>query len=85
MYKILIAYLIEEETHADIDKDIFDVLLNPPDLSFWQTAVLSAEEEEQVLHETLAYLLTWMLMFDHFTDIVSWMHNAFGPITKFSV
>ncbi|KAI7889142.1 uncharacterized protein EV154DRAFT_515547 [Mucor mucedo] len=55
----------EEETRADIDKDVFDVLLNPPDLSNWQSTGL----EEQALHEILGYLLTWMLMFDHFTDI----------------
>ncbi|KAI9346637.1 hypothetical protein BD770DRAFT_475389 [Pilaira anomala] len=55
----------EEKTEADIEKDIFDVLLNPPDLSNWQSTGL----EEQALHEILGYLLTWMLMFDHFTDI----------------
>jgi hypothetical protein len=46
---------------------VFGVLLNPPDMSNWQSAGL----EEQALHEILGYLLTWMLMFDHFTDIVS--------------
>lgn len=60
-------FILEEKTEADIEKDIFDVLLNPPDLSNWQSTGL----EEQALHEILGYLLTWMLMFDHFTDIVS--------------
>lgn len=60
--------LLEEEVHADIDKDVFDVLLNPPDLSSWQSTGL----EEQALHEIFGYLLTWMLLFDHFTDIVSY-------------
>ncbi|KAI8061201.1 hypothetical protein BDF21DRAFT_369504 [Thamnidium elegans] len=55
----------EEKTEADIENDIFSVLLNPPDLSNWQSTGL----EEQALHEILGYLLTWMLMFDHFTDI----------------
>jgi hypothetical protein len=68
VYQILIVYDIEEETHVDIDEDVLKVLLNPPNLSSWG---LHDEEEEQTLHETLAYLLTWMLMFDHFTDIVS--------------
>lgn len=61
------VFLLEEEAHVDIDKSIFDVLLNPPDLSNWQNSGL----EEQALHEILGYLLSWMLMFDHFTDIVS--------------
>jgi hypothetical protein len=56
---------------VDIGKDVLNVLLNPPDLSYWQSSGLHDEEEEQALHEILAYLLTWMLMFDHFTDIVS--------------
>jgi hypothetical protein len=64
---IIFQFYVEEVTHADIDKDVFDVLLNPPDLSSWQSTSL----EEQSLHEILGYLLTWMLMFDHFTDIVS--------------
>ncbi|KAI8075925.1 uncharacterized protein B0P05DRAFT_579996 [Gilbertella persicaria] len=53
------------EVKVDIDEALLDVLLNPPDLSNWQLIGL----EEQALHETLGYLLTWMLMFDHFTDI----------------
>ncbi|KAL7316263.1 hypothetical protein PS15m_005384 [Mucor circinelloides] len=55
----------EEETHASIDDAIFDVILNPPDLSSWQSVGI----EEHTVHEALGYLLTWMLMFDHFTDI----------------
>jgi hypothetical protein len=59
--------IVEEEAHADIDRAIFDVILNPPDLSGWQSIGI----EEHTIHEVLGYLLTWMLMFDHFTDIVS--------------
>lgn len=65
--KATLTHGIEEETHADIDSAIFDVILNPPDLSGWQSVGI----EEHTIHEALGYLLTWMLMFDHFTDIVS--------------
>ncbi|CEP18758.1 hypothetical protein [Parasitella parasitica] len=57
----------EEKTQTDIDATVFDVILNPPDLSEWQSVGI----EEHNAHEALGYLLTWMLMFDHFTDIVS--------------
>ncbi|KAI8637415.1 hypothetical protein BD408DRAFT_424529 [Parasitella parasitica] len=55
----------EEETHVEIDDAVFDTILSPPDLSGWQSVGI----EGNATHEELGYLLTWMLMFDHFTDI----------------
>ncbi|KAI8382988.1 hypothetical protein BD560DRAFT_385726 [Blakeslea trispora] len=55
----------EEETKTEIEETILSVILSPPDLSSWQLDGL----EESATHETLGYLLTWMLMFDHFTNI----------------
>ncbi|KAI8329266.1 hypothetical protein EDC96DRAFT_452486 [Choanephora cucurbitarum] len=55
----------EEETNIEIEPTILNVLLSPPNLSSWQLDGL----EESTTHETLCYLLTWMLMFDHFTNI----------------
>ncbi|KAI8878807.1 hypothetical protein K501DRAFT_227764 [Backusella circina FSU 941] len=55
----------EEQVNAVIDETVLNRLLNPPDVSSWQNLGM----EDQGLYETLGYLLSWMLMFDHFNDI----------------
>ena len=64
---IHVFFFLEEQVDAVIDETVLSRLLNPPDLSSWQMV----GSEEQGVHETLGYLLSWMLMFDHFNDIVS--------------
>ncbi|KAI9471976.1 MAG: hypothetical protein EXX96DRAFT_622161 [Benjaminiella poitrasii] len=67
---VQLEFTQEEETQqqaAEINHDILNAVLNPPDLSQWQSIVV---EDALVLHhETLGYLLSWMLMLDHFMDI----------------
>lgn len=56
----------EEEVQAAIDNNILSIILSPPDASEWQ-----AEEMDEHHHEIFGYLLAWMVMLDHFKDIVS--------------
>ncbi|KAI7906774.1 uncharacterized protein BX663DRAFT_534810 [Cokeromyces recurvatus] len=55
----------EEKGDVDIDQEVMNALLNPPDLTHWQSVI----DDSSLLHDTLGYLLAWMLMFDHFIDI----------------
>ncbi|KAI8988239.1 hypothetical protein BDF20DRAFT_813891 [Mycotypha africana] len=56
----------EEETQVNIHDDILSILLNPPEIA--SEGILEIEGPEYS-NNVLAYLLTWMLMLDHFTDI----------------
>ncbi|KAI7862837.1 hypothetical protein BDF14DRAFT_1735151 [Spinellus fusiger] len=55
----------EEEVDSSINKNIMGYLATPPDVSNWH----STHFEEQPLHEIFGFLLSWLLMFDHFNDV----------------
>lgn len=69
---MLYLFKTEEETHIEIDNNILSFILNPPDLSEWQVNELDGRH-----YEVFGYLLVWMLMLDHFNDIVSLFYLFF--------
>ncbi|KAI9028280.1 hypothetical protein CLU79DRAFT_832688 [Phycomyces nitens] len=55
----------EKDTDFSINKDIYANLMDTPDMSTWHSANL----KDQPLNEILGFLLSWLLMFDHFNEI----------------
>ncbi|KAL0097906.1 hypothetical protein J3Q64DRAFT_1694309 [Phycomyces blakesleeanus] len=55
----------EGDTDFSINRDIYKSLVGAPDMSTWHSANL----KDQPLHEILGFLLSWLLMFDHFNEI----------------
>ncbi|CAO3592382.1 unnamed protein product [Absidia cylindrospora] len=55
----------DNETSQCIDQDLFKRLINEPTLSSWDVTSV----DEKSLHEILGYLVSWLLMFEHFGDI----------------
>ena len=60
---------IDEENNdkVDIDRTLFEYMINPPNISKWHTLPL----DEQALHDVFGFMLVWLLMFEHFNNIVS--------------
>ncbi|KAI9491003.1 hypothetical protein BDB00DRAFT_940644 [Zychaea mexicana] len=55
----------DNQDKANIEKAIFEYMINPPDFSNWH----SLPFDEQALHDVFGYMLVWLIMFDHFTNI----------------
>ncbi|KAI8341835.1 hypothetical protein BC941DRAFT_466733 [Chlamydoabsidia padenii] len=54
----------EQETKY-IDNSLYQRLVNAPAISTWDITFI----EEKELHEILGFMLSWLLMFEHFNDI----------------
>ncbi|GAB5591582.1 hypothetical protein Unana1_06482 [Umbelopsis nana] len=44
---------------------LLEQILNPPDLTGW----IEGQVTDQALHDIFGYMLSWMLLYDHFEDI----------------
>ncbi|KAI8980517.1 hypothetical protein BDB01DRAFT_836734 [Pilobolus umbonatus] len=56
---------MDENRTVFIDQSILDSILHPPQLMDWEYS----EYDDHIDPDILGYLLAWMLLFDHFTDI----------------
>lgn len=59
-----------------IEEPLFNLLISTPDISFWHSAPFG----DLALNEVLGYMLSWLLLFEHFQDIVRLLHVLMGYI-----
>ncbi|ORY91172.1 hypothetical protein BCR43DRAFT_446828 [Syncephalastrum racemosum] len=55
----------EEPTDASLEKNILQNISEVPNVSAWHTVSL----DEMSLHDISGYMISWLLLFEHFSDI----------------